>query len=86
MDTDFKFVVSEFESKILIDLENIAFLVKPDFYHFFHTFLCMTQDSLDILKIGSIHIQEHLKTYQNRYSFYLEIIFIRYEIDSSEID
>ena len=48
--TGFKIVVSKFQPKFLFGFEIKAFPVKPDFYHFFHTFLHIAQEPLNFLK------------------------------------
>ena len=50
--------------KFFIGYGNMAFLLKPVFA-FFHTFLGVTQEPLDILKIWLFHIKERQKAIQN---------------------
>ena len=59
-----------FQLKICIDFEIIAFLVEPVFVHFFHTYLRKTQENSEILVF---FMKKRHKTYQKHSRFDLEI-------------
>ena len=63
--TGFKIVISKFELRNLNDLGFIAIIVKQVFAYF-HTFLGITQKSLNISEIWLFQMEEHKKIYQNR--------------------
>ena len=72
VDTRFKIVESNFEQKIFISFEIIAFLVKPIFCQFLHKFLPLPQEPLVVSKIWLFIMKERHKTYQTHNRFELK--------------
>ena len=47
------------------------------FSRYFHKFLQVTQEPLNIFKIGLFQTKERIKTYQKKYSFNLKNVFYK---------
>ena len=75
--TVFKIVVSNFHRDDFNKSEVIAFFCENRFLPFLHTFLPITQEPLNILKIWLSHVKERSKIYQNHYRFYFKKKFYK---------